>query len=326
MPARPHFQKLVERVRLLPPLPAAVVFPCDRDALQAALSAAFAGYLEPTLVGPEARIREAADRAGLDISRLPLEGTPDDPHAASARAAGLARDGRVAALVKGSLTHEALLAPVADPASGLRTGRRLSHAYFVDVASAPRGVVLTDAQLNVNPNLPAKQDIVHNAIQLAHALGIETPHVALLAAMDGPSPGFRSTADAAALKSMALQGLFGAARVDGPFTPDSALSADTARLRGLAGDVAGHADVLVAPSMESAVMMVRTMLAVGAGMGAGIVLGASVPVVASMRHDPIEVRVAACVLASLVHAAKAKGSATPAPPPPIATLSTRFAA
>lgn len=318
MPVRPHFQKLVERVRPLPPLPAAVVFPCDRDALQTALSAAFAGYLEPTLVGPEARIRDAADRAGLDIARLPVVDTPDDPRAASVRAALLARDGRVAALVKGSLTHEALLAPVADPASGLRTGRRLSHAYFVDVATAPRGLLLTDAQLNLNPNLPAKQDIVHNAVLLAHALGIEVPNVAVLAAMDGPSPGLRSTADAAALKSMAQQGLFGSARVDGPFTPDSALSADIARQRSLAGEVAGRADVVVAPSMESAVMMVRTMLAVGNGLGAGLVLGASVPIVASLRHDPIEVRVAACVLASLVHAARAKATATAAAPGPAA--------
>lgn len=316
MPARPHFQKLVERVRLLPPLPAAVVFPCDRDVLQGALSAAFAGYLAPTLVGPEARIRDAAARAGLDISRLPLVDTPDEPKVASARAANLARDGQVSALVRGSLTVDEMLGPVADAESGLRTGRRLSHASFLDVPGAPRGLVATDALLNVVPNLPAKRDILHNAVQLAQALGSEVPNTALLAAMDGPSPSFRSTADALALKSMAHQGLFGAAQVDGPFTPDSALSPEAARQRGLSGAVAGQADVLVAPSMESAVMLVRALLAFGNGLAAGLVLGAKVPIVAWMRNDPVEVRAAGCVLASLLHASQSKAVTTaPATPP-----------
>lgn len=310
MAARPHFQKLVERVRLRPPLRAAVVYPCDRDALQAALSAAFAGYLDPVLVGPESRIRAAADKAGLDISRLRVVDTPDEPRLASATAATLARNGEVAALVKGSLSNEELLGPVADAASGLRTQRRLSHAYFVDVPGAPRGYVVADAQLNIEPNLAAKRDIIQNTAQLAIALGIEAPCIALLAAIDGPSPSFRSTADAVALKSMAQHGLFGAARVDGPFTPDSALSPDAARVRGLTSEVAGRADVLVAPSMENAVMVVRTMLALGGGLAAGLVLGAKVPIVASMRLDPIEVRVASCVLASLVSAWAAPSQAT----------------
>lgn len=300
MPVRPHFQKLVERARRLPPLPAAVVFPCDRDALQGALSAVFAGCLAPTFVGPETRIRDVASHAGLDISRLPVVDTADDPRQASTVAAHLARDGRVAALVKGSLTSEEMLGPVAAADSGLRTGSRLTHAYFVDVAAAPRGLVLTDAQLNVNPNLAAKRDIVHNAVQLAQALGTEEPRVALLAAIDGLSASFRSTADAAALKSMAQQGLFGRALVDGPVTPDSALVPELARLRGLAGEVAGNADVLMAPSMETAVMVVRTMLALGNALAAGVVLGARVPIALTSRADGVTARTASALLIKLI--------------------------
>ncbi len=312
MALRPHFQKLVERVRRGPPLAAAVVYPCDRESLQMALSGAFAGYLNPTLVGPEARIRDVAGKSGLDISRLPVIDCADDaPRAAGERAAALARSGHVAALIKGSLSNEDLLGPVADAASGLRTERRLSHAFFLDLPGQPRGLLLADAHMNVTPNLAAKRDIVQNTIQLAIALGISTPNVALLAAMDGPAPAFPSTADAVALKAMAMQGMFRGAVVEGPLAPDSALSAETALARGIKSEVAGHVDVLIGPSMESALMVLRTMLAMGGGLAAGIVLGARIPIVAPGRHDSMEVRMASCVLASLVMAAAAE--ATPVP-------------
>lgn len=309
MPARPHIQKLVERARREAPLAAAVVFPCDRESLQLALSGAFAGYLEPTLVGPEARIRDVANRSGLDISRLPLVDTPDDPRVAGVRAAELARDGAVAGLVRGGVTNEELLAPVADPDSGLRTGRRLSHAHYLDLPGHPRGYLLADAHMNVMPNLAAKRDIVQNTIQLAHALGIAEPKVALVAAMDGPAPAFRSTTDAVALKAMAQQGMFPGAQVDGPFAPDSALSEELARGKGVLSPVAGNADVLIAPSMESALMVMRTLL-VGGGLAAGLVLGARIPIVAPARDDSMEVRMASCVLATLLAAAHAAAAAT----------------
>ena len=300
MPARPHFQKLVERVRLQPPLAAGVVFPCDRDALQMAFSGAFAGYINPTLIGPERRIRATADKAGLDISRMHIVDTADEPRAAAARAIELVRDGAVGALVKGSLGKEDMLAPVASQDSGLRTTSRLSHAYFVDIATQPRGYLLADAQMNVTPNLAAKRDIVQNTVHLARALDIAAPRVALLAAMDGAAAAFTSTTDAVALKSMATQGRFPGAIVDGPLTPDSALSLDAANAKGVKSEVAGLADVLIAPSMESGLMVLRTMLALSNGLAAGIVLGARIPIVASMRHDSMEVRMASCVLASLV--------------------------
>ena len=303
MLSRLHFQKLVERARLLPPLSAAVVFPCDVESLQVATSGAFAGYLQPTLVGPEARIRDLADKSGLDISRLHLVDTADDPRAAGLRAAQLARDGHVHALVKGSLSNEELLAPVVAPESGLRTERRLSHAYFLDIPGQKRGLLMADAHMNVTPNLAAKRDIVQNTVQLALALGLAAPNVALLAAMDGPTPAFRSTTDAVALKAMAAQGMFPGAVVDGPLTPDSALSAEAARAKGITSDVAGLVDVLIGPSMESALMVMRTLQALGGGLAAGIVLGARIPIVVTTRHDTMEVRMASCVLASLLVAA-----------------------
>jgi phosphotransacetylase len=303
MPARPHFQKLVEKVRFHTPLVAGVVFPCDRDALQLALSGAFAGYLKPALIGPEARIRNLANQSGLDISRLSIVDTPDDPRIAGAIAAQLARDGQVAALVKGSMANEDLLRPIAAPDSGLRTERRLSHAYFLDIPGQPRGYLLADAQMNVTPNLAAKRDIVQNTLLLANALGLAAPKVALLAAMDGAAPAFPSTTDAVALRSMAAQGRFPGATIEGPLMPDSALSAEAARAKGVASEIAGLVDILIAPTMESALMVMHTMLALGGGLAAGLVLGARVPIVAPMRQDPMEVRMASCVLASLLSAA-----------------------
>jgi phosphate acetyltransferase len=329
MPARPHFQKLVEKSRLLSPLAAGIVFPCDRDALQMALSGAFAGYLAPTLIGPEARIRDLAGKSGLDISRLTVIDTPDDPQVAGARAADLARNGKVAALVKGSLSNEDLLGPVVAAESGLRTERRLSHAYFLDIPGQPRGYLLADAQMNVTPNLAAKCDITQNTIQLALALGIAAPNVAMLAAMDGPAPAFRSTTDAVALRAMAAQGMFRGAVVEGPLTPDSALSGEAARAKGVRSEVAGRVDVLIAPSMESAIMVLRTMLAFGGGLAAGVVLGARVPIVAPMRQDPMEVRMASCVLASLLAASGSDAGAAKveaAASPTVADAGTRAAA
>jgi phosphate acetyltransferase len=302
MPTRLHFQKLVERARQRGPLSAAVVFPCDLESLQVATSGAFAGYLLPTLVGPEARIRDVAAKSGLDISRMKLVDTADEPRAAGLRAAELAREGQVSALVKGALSNEELLAPVVAADSGLRTDRRLTHAYFLDIPGQPRGLLLSDAHMNVTPNLAAKRDIVQNTIQLAIALDVATPNVALLAAMDGPAPAFRSTIDAVALKAMAMQGMFLPAVVDGPLTPDSALSAEAAHAKGVTSPIAGHIDVLIGPSMESALMVLRTLLALGGGLAAGIVLGARIPIVVPIRHDTMEVRMASCVLASLLMA------------------------
>lgn len=298
---RPHLTKLVERTRRLSPLAAAVVFPVDADSLQMALSGAFAGFVAPTLVGPEARIRDAALRAGLDITRLPLIDTADLPRAAGERAVQLANAGAVGALIKGSLANDDLLGPVAEPASGLRTDRRLTHVYFLDLPGLLRGLVLTDALLNLTPNLAAKRDIVDNAVRFATALEIATPNVALLAPRNFVVPAFASTSEAAALKSMAAQGFFGDAIIDGPLTPDIALNADAQRFHGVQSIVAGRADILVASDQEGATMVLRTLTGITGGLAAGLVVGAKVPIVSCTQHDPMEVRMASCVLASLVH-------------------------
>ena len=299
MPTRVHVQKLVERVRFLPPLPAAFVYPCDGDTLQFALAGAFAAYVAPTLVGPETRIRDIALRAGLDISRLPIVDTEDLGASAAERAVALAREGHVRALVRGAISDGTLLTPVAAPDSGLRTDRRLSHATLVDAPGRPGPLIVADDRLNVAPNLAAKRDILANTIDLAIALGIATPAVALLAAVDALSAAFSSTVDATSLKTMAAGGALAGARVDGPMTPDVALSPEAARAHGATSEIAGRADVLVAPSMESAVMVVRTLCAATGALAAGVVLGARVPIVLAARGESMESRMASCVLASL---------------------------
>lgn len=304
MVSRPHFQRFVERVRNLPALPTAVVYPCDRDSLQLALSGQFANYLAPILVGPEARIADAAAQGGLDISRVELVDTPDEPFVAAQRAVALAQSGRVRALIKGSLYPDDLMRAVAAPDVGLRGERRLTHAYFVDVPGFGRPLLISDAVLNFTPNLAAKRDITQNAIDLAHALGIAHPFVAALAGVEGVSPRMPATGDAAALAKMAAQGLITGATVDGPLTADSALSMDAARAHGADSAVAGNADILIVPSLEAGSLMLRALIGISGALAAGIVLGAKVPIVLTNRGDTLEVRMAACVLASLMtHAA-----------------------
>jgi phosphate acetyltransferase len=305
MLTRTHFPRFVERVRHIAAQPAAFVFPCDRDSLQLALAASFTSTLAPLLVGPERRIRDVAVKAGLDLGRLPIVDTDDTPRSAALRAVELARAGSVTVLVKGSLGNEDLLSCVSAPDSGLRGLRRLSHASFVDLAGWPHGILFADTCLNITPNLAAKRDIVQNTIALAHVLGELTPRVALLAAMDAVNPAFPSTADAAALKAMAEQGIFEDAIIDGPLAADSALSGETAAANGRRSEVAGRADVLIAPGMEAGLLVLRTLTSLTSGFAAGIVLGARLPIVAPVRTDTMEVRMASCVLAALVAAANA---------------------
>lgn len=322
MPQRTHVQRLAERTRVLSPLAAAFVHPCDAESLQLAVAAEFAGYVAPTLVGPEARIRDAAGRAGLDISRLRVVDAADDPAASAARAIALARDGRVAALVKGAMSDGALLAPVASPETGLRTERRLSHATLVDLPGHPHALIVADDRLNIAPPLAAKRDILLSTAEFAHALGVAVPAIALVAALDAPTPAVPSTVDAAALAAMASTALAGAAVVDGPMTADVALSAESARGQGSTSPVAGRADVLIAPTMETASMIVRTLAGIGHALCAGLVLGASVPIVVAGRGDSIESRVASCVLAALASAHRRAA----APSKPVVPAPARAAA
>ena len=284
----------------MPPLPAAVVYPCDRDSLQNALSARFASYLAPVLVGPEKRITDAAAQAGLDLSRIDLIDTPDDPFAAAQRAVALAKNGETQALIKGSLYPDDLMRAVVAPEIGLRGERRLTHAFFVDVPGYGRGFVLSDAVLNIAPNLAAKRDIVQNAIDFAQALGIAQPQVAILSAVEGVTAALPATGEAAALAKMAAQGLITGGAVDGPLTADTAMSPAAARAGNVSSQVAGNADVLIVPGMESGALLLRAMVGMFGALAAGVTLGAKVPIVLSARSDSMEVRMASCVLASLV--------------------------
>jgi len=295
----------------MPPLPAAVVYPCDRDSLQNALSGRFAGYLAPVLVGPEKRITDAAAQAGLDLSRIDLIDTPDDPFAAAQRAVALAKNGETQALIKGSLYPDDLMRAVVAPEIGLRGERRLTHAFFVDVPGYGRGFVLSDAVLNIAPNLAAKRDIVQNAIDFTQALGVAQPQVAVLSAVEGVTAALPATGDAAALAKMAAQGLITGGAVDGPLTADAAMSPAAARAGNVSSQVAGNADVLIVPGMESGALLVRALVGMFGALAAGVTLGAKVPIVLSARSESMEVRMASCVLASLVaQAPRTPASAT----------------
>jgi len=300
MANRPHFQGQVERVRNLPALPTAIVYPCDRDSLQIALSGQFAGYLAPVLVGPEARIQDAAAQAGLDLARITLVDTQDDPFVAAQRAVALARNGEVRALIKGSLYPDDLMRAVAAPEAGLRDEHRLTHAYFVDVPGYPRSFILSDTVLNIAPSLAAKREIVQNAISFAQALDIAVPNVALLSAVEGVTPALPATGDAAALVKMAAQGLISGGVVEGPLTVDCAMSTQAVRASGIDSKIAGNADIAIVPTLEAGALMLRTLTGMFGALAAGVVLGAKVPIVLASRGDSMEVRMASCVLASLI--------------------------
>lgn len=300
---RPSFQRYAGMARLLAPLKVAFVYPCDRLTLQTAQTGAFAGFIDPVLVGPAAGIRAAAEAAGIDALRFPIvETAGDDPRAAAARAVELARQGAVQALVKGTLGNDEFLAPVADGGNGLRTQRRLSHASVLELPERAEPLLLADARLNVKPNIAAKKDILENTIDLALALGVRPVRIAAVAATDVVMPSFPSTADAAALRSMAAQGLFAEARVYGPVTIDRALATDPGDLTPALVEGGGRAEVILAPDMEAAVLILQTLVATTRALAAGLVLGARVPIIASSRDDALEARLASCVLASLMAA------------------------
>lgn len=285
------------------PVAVAVAHPCDAAALGAAAEAAEAGLIEPILVGPEAKIRAAAAAAGLDIARFRLVDAPHS-HAAAARAVALVRAGEAEILMKGSLHTDEFMQAVVAAESGLRTGRRLSHAYIIDVPSYPRPLVVTDAAVNIAPTLEQKRDIVQNAIDLAHGMGIAEPRVAILSAVETVNPAIPSTLDAAALCKMAERGQITGGLVDGPLAFDNAVSPEAARGKGIASPVAGRADVLVVPDMESGNMLAKQLTFLAGADAAGVVLGARVPIVLTSRADGRRTRIASCAVAVLMARAR----------------------
>ena len=282
-----------------PPIPLAVAHPCDAASITAAVEIAEAGLVEPILVGPAARIRAAAIEAGIDIARFRLVDAPHS-HAAAASAVALVRAGEAVLLMKGSLHTDELMRAVIARDSGLRTERRLSHVYLMDVPAYPRPLLLTDAAVNVAPTLEEKRDIVQNAIDLAQIMGIERPRVAILAAVETVNPAMPSTLDAAALCKMADRGQITGGLVDGPLAFDNAISPEAARQKGIVSPVAGQADILVAPDLEAGNMLAKQLSFLAGADAAGVVVGARVPIILTNRADSTRTRIASCAVAVLM--------------------------
>lgn len=293
---------LIDRASALPPLKAAVVHPVDTLSLSGALGAAEAGLIMPVLVGPKLRIEKAAAQLGADIAGLEVIDTPHS-HASAARAVALVNEGGAHMLVKGAIhTHE-FLEPVVARQGGLRREGRMSHVYVMDVPAYPKLLLVTDAALNITPDLMCKADMAQNAIDLALAMGIDAPKLAILAAVEEVSPRMQATLDAAALCKMADRGQIRGGVLDGPLAFDNAISPRAAKAKGIVSQVAGEADILLAPDLGAANMLAKQLDYLAGAVAAGIVMGARVPIVLPSRSEEARSRIAACALARLVGAA-----------------------
>jgi len=296
-----RFETFIAQARALAPVRAAIVHPCSAAAMAAAIEARDEGLLEPLLVGPEHKIRAAAEAAQVALDGIAIEPVAHS-HAAAARAVELAVAGKVSVLVKGSLHTDELLGAIVAPGSGLRTERRISHVYAMDVPAYDKPLIVTDAAINIQPSLAHKRDICQNAIDLMHRLGLAEPRVAVLAAVETVNAKMPATLDAAALTVMASRGQITGARVDGPLAFDNAISPDAARTKGIVSPVAGQADILLVPDLEAGNMLAKQLIYFAGATAAGLVLGARVPVVLTSRSDSLAARIASAALAKLVSA------------------------
>ena len=300
MAQRKHqkYERLIERCKALAPMACAVAHPCDESSLRGAVEAGQMGLFKPVLVGPKARIEAVAAQFGIDLSGCELV---DAPHSAGSAetAVRLAREGRAEMLMKGSLHTDELMAAVVKRETGLRTGRRVSHCFVMDVPAIDRVVIITDAAVNIFPTLQDKADIVQNAIDLAHALGLAQPKVAILSAMETINPQVPSTIEAAALCKMAERGQITGGVLDGPLALDNAIDLGAAQIKKIRSPVAGQADILVVPDLEAGNMLAKSLSFMADADAAGIVLGARVPVILTSRADSVQTRLASCAVAAL---------------------------
>jgi len=300
-PADYHvFHQFIERCKDLPAVTTAVVWPLSDVAMNGAVEAALAGLIEPTLIGPKAQMEALAAKIGVDISNYPIVDADTEPKAAEA-AVAICRAGGAQALMKGSLHTDELLKPAMARDTGLRTARRISHVFIMDTPAYARTLLITDAAINITPELEDKVHIVQNAIDLAHALGIPEPKVALLSAVETVSPKIKSTLDAAALCKMADRGQITGGILDGPLAFDTAVSQKAAKIKKLVSPVTGVADILVVPDLESGNMLAKQLEYLGGAQLAGIVLGARVPTILTSRADSAETRLTSCAVAVLLH-------------------------
>ena len=293
------FTKLLRRCEGLAPVSCAVVHPCDRDSLLGPVEAARRGLIIPVLLGPEAKIRAVADAEQIDLSGYRIVPT-EHSHAAAEKAVAMARAGEVESLMKGSLHTDEIMTAVVPSATGLRTARRISHVFLMDVPAYPRVLLVTDAAINIYPTLDDKVDIVQNAIDLARVLGIAIPKVAILSAVETVNPKIQSTVDAPALCKMADRGQISGGVLDGPLAFDNAVSEEAARTKKIVSPVAGKADILLVPDLEAGNMVAKQLQYLAGADSAGIVLGTRVPIVLTSRADSVRTRLASTAVMALV--------------------------
>lgn len=294
-----QLQKIVNMTKELEPIRMAVVHPVDRNSLLGVIDAAQANLITPILIGPEPKIRQVAETEGVDLSSYEIIATKHS-HEAAAKAVSMARSGDIEALIKGCLHTDELMHEVVSIDSGLRTERRISHVFIMDVPTYHRPLFITDAAINIYPNLEDKRDIVQNAIDLANVLGIESPKVAILSALETVTSKMRSTIEAAALSKMANRRQITGGIVDGPLAFDNAVSEEAAETKGIASPVAGKAEILVVPDLESGNMLAKQLEYLAQAQSAGIVLGVRVPIALTSRADKTLSRMASCALAMLL--------------------------
>ena len=292
------YELLLERCRKLEPISTAVAHPCEQTALEAAIDAGEKGLIRPILVGPEAKIREIAAKHGIDLGHTRIVDTPHS-HASAAKAVELVRQGQAEILMKGSLHSDEILGAVVAKETGLRTGRRISHVFIMDVPTYHKVLIVTDAAINIAPSLEDKVHIIQNAIDLATSLGLARPKVAILAAVETVNPKMPSTIDAAALCKMADRGQITGGILDGPLAFDNAISAEAARIKGITSEVAGDPDILLVPDLEAGNMLAKQLSFLANADSAGLVLGARVPIILTSRADSVRSRIASCAVATL---------------------------
>ncbi|WP_425353825.1 phosphate acetyltransferase [Ancylobacter gelatini] len=311
LPKTSKYDRLIAAARACEAAPTMVAHPCDETSLRGALEAAEAGLIVPILVGPEAKIGSVAAEHGLDLTGIEMIDAPHS-HAAAAKAVELVREGRGELLMKGSLHTDELMKAVTSSATGLRTERRLSHVFVMDVPGHAETLFITDAAINIFPDLDAKRDIIQNAIDLWVGIGMGTPRVAVLSAVETVTTKIPSTIDAAALCKMADRGQITGGLVDGPLAFDNAISPEAAAIKGIVSPVAGRAQILVVPDLEAGNMLAKNLTFLAHADAAGIVLGARVPIILTSRADSVRTRLASCAVATLYAAARRTAAAVPA--------------
>lgn len=301
------YEQLLKRCSALDPIPTAVAHPCEEASLSGAVEAARNGLIVPILVGPQSKITSAAQSAGIDLRNIQIVDAPHS-HAAAVKAVELLREGKAELLMKGSLHTDELMAAVVSRDGGLRTGRRISHAFVMDVPTYHKVLIVTDGAINIAPTLEDKVDICQNAIDLAVSLGREWPKVAILAAVETVTSKMPATIDAAALCKMAERGQITGAVLEGPLAFDNAISNQAAKTKGIVSGVAGDPDILLAPDLEAGNILAKQLSFLANADSAGLVLGARVPIILTSRADSVRSRIASCAVAMLAaHSRRRKG-------------------